>query len=245
MAGRILVSGGKGALGSAVVSHFKSKKWWVASIDFHQNEVADLNILVDKNENLKDQQSKVKKSISLALKNDKLDTIICVAGGWMGGNAKNDLIKKTEMLWKQSVWSSLISADIAVDHLKDGGLLLLTGAHSALDSTPKMIGYGMAKSAVHHLAISLAGKDSGMPENSACVAILPMSLDTPMNRKMMPNADFSSWTVLDHLCSLFMDWSVGTRRPPNGSLITIVTRNNETKIIPHQKPMNITKNQMK
>lgn len=60
-----------------------------------------------------------------------------------------------------------------------------------------MIGYGAAKAAVHHLTKSLSGKDSGLPTNAAAVAILPITLDTPMNRKWMPKADFSTWTPLE------------------------------------------------
>jgi dihydropteridine reductase len=59
-----------------------------------------------------------------------------------------------------------------------------------------MIGYGMAKSAVHHLTKSLAGQNSGLPAESLVVAILPITLDTPMNRKWMADADFSTWTPL-------------------------------------------------
>ncbi len=36
-----------------------------------------------------------------------------------------------------------------------------------------MIGYGMAKAAVHQLVASLSQPKSGMPENSSVVAILP------------------------------------------------------------------------
>lgn len=36
-----------------------------------------------------------------------------------------------------------------------------------------MIGYGMAKGAVHQLCQSLAGKDSGMPSGAAAIAVLP------------------------------------------------------------------------
>jgi hypothetical protein len=36
-----------------------------------------------------------------------------------------------------------------------------------------MIGYGMAKAAVHQLVKSLAAPGSGLPENSKAVAILP------------------------------------------------------------------------
>lgn len=92
-----------------------------------------------------------------------------------------------------------ISAAIGANYLKPGGLLALTGANPALKGTPGMMGYGMAKAAVHQLTKSLAGKDSGLPDNSLVVAILPITLDTPMNRKWMPNGDFSSWTPLEFI----------------------------------------------
>lgn len=60
-----------------------------------------------------------------------------------------------------------------------------------------MIGYGMAKAAVHQLVKSLAAADSGLPNNSTVLAILPVTLDTPMNRKWMPKADHSTWTPMD------------------------------------------------
>lgn len=92
-----------------------------------------------------------------------------------------------------------ISATIGANYLKPGGLLALTGANPALKGTPGMMGYGMAKAAVHQLTKSLAGKDSGLPANSLVVAILPITLDTPMNRKWMPNGDVSSWTPLEFI----------------------------------------------
>lgn len=60
-----------------------------------------------------------------------------------------------------------------------------------------MIGYGLAKAAVHHLTKSLAEEKSGLPENSSVIAILPITLNTEMNRKWMPNADQGTWTPLD------------------------------------------------
>lgn len=119
-------------------------------------------------------------------------------------------------MWKQSVWSSLIATSVAAHHLKEGGLLTLTGAFAALQPTPGknlitltesvcyclqyivgMIGYGVAKSAVHHLTKSVAEESGGLPSNSCVLSILPITLDTPMNRKWMPKADFSTWTPLE------------------------------------------------
>jgi dihydropteridine reductase len=53
------------------------------------------------------------------------------------------------------------------------GLLVLSGAKAALKATPGMVGYGMAKAAVHHLTKSLAQPTSGLPTHAKVTAILP------------------------------------------------------------------------
>jgi dihydropteridine reductase len=74
------------------------------------------------------------------LKDEKLDAILCVAGGWAGGNASNkDFIKNADLMWKQSVWSSTISARLASQFLKQNGLLQLTGAAAVKKLTQKQI----------------------------------------------------------------------------------------------------------
>jgi dihydropteridine reductase len=52
----------------------------------------------------------------------------------------------------------------------------LTGALAALNPTPGMIGYGIAKSAVHHLVYDLAQPNGGLPEGAKVSAILPYVL---------------------------------------------------------------------
>ncbi|XP_042181561.1 dihydropteridine reductase isoform X2 [Oncorhynchus tshawytscha] len=152
-ANRVLVYGGRGALGSKIVQHFKSKGWWVASIDIVANEEANANVLVKLSESFTEQAGQVTADVAQLLGDQKVDAILCVAGGWAGGNC----------------------------------------------SSKGMVGYGMAKAAVHQLCQSLAGEDSGMPHGGVAVAILPVTLDTPMNRKFMPDADFGSWTPLEYI----------------------------------------------
>ncbi|KAJ3639606.1 hypothetical protein Zmor_002956 [Zophobas morio] len=234
-AGRVVVYGGRGALGSKCVSALKANNFWVGSIDLNENPEADLNIVLEKDSDLVQQEGTVLDKIKSALEGSKLDAVICVAGGWAGGNAAKDLIKNSDLMWRQSIWSSLISASIAAQHLKTGGVVTLTGAKAALEGTPGMIGYGMAKSAVHHLTKSLAGADSGLPENSLVVAILPITLDTPMNRKWMPKADFTTWTPLEFIAELFVEWIRGKNRPESGSLLQLVTKNSNTDVIPVHK----------
>nr|CAD7429021.1 unnamed protein product [Timema monikensis] len=215
----------------------------------------------------------------------------------------SDLVKNSDLMWRQSVWSSTIAASIAANHLKDGGLISLPGAKPALGATPGkymcsifpmlnfiphsftysfyscscsfayspsshpfapplshpqtsflssypslvslshyacpsplqgvvvigMIGYGMAKAAIHQLTKSLAADNSGLPPNCLAVAILPITLDTPMNRKWMPNADYATWTPLEFVADLFLRWTRGEDRPASGSLVNLVTKNYTTE----------------
>ncbi|CAG0913723.1 unnamed protein product [Notodromas monacha] len=231
--GRVLIYGGKGALGAACVSHFKSLNYWVGNIDLHVNEQADANVAVKPGDDWTSQASDVTAEVTGILEGQKLDAILCVAGGWAGGNvAASDCIKNADMMWKQSVWSSLIAAHIAGTHLKEGGLVAFCGAQPALKGTPGMIGYGMAKASVHQLVRSLAMKQSGLPANAISVAICPVTLDTPMNRKFMPNGDFGSWTPLDFVSGVFAKWTKHEDRPESGSLIQLMTKDGKTELVP-------------
>ncbi|XP_030420201.1 dihydropteridine reductase isoform X1 [Gopherus evgoodei] len=197
---RVLVYGGRGALGAKCVQYFRAKHWWVASIDLAENEEANASVVVKMTDSFTEQADQVTADVEKLLGEQKVDAILCVAGGWAGGSAKaKSLYKNSDLMWKQSVWTSTISSHLATKHLKEGGLLTLTGAKAALAGTPGMVGYGMAKGAVHQLCQSLAGANSGLPSGSTALAVLPVTLDTPVNRKSMPDADFSSWTPLEFL----------------------------------------------
>lgn len=196
-----------------------------------ENDKADANIVVEKDGDFVAQETQILSGVSAALKGEKLDAVVCVAGGWAGGNAEKDLAKNTDLMIKQSVWTSVISATVAANHLKESGVLVLTGAKPALGPTSGMIGYGMAKAAVHQLTKSLAQKGSGLPAGSLAVAILPITLDTPMNRKWMPNGDVSTWTPLEFVAELFLKWTKGSDRPVNGSLVQLITKDSKTELV--------------
>merc|ERR1712157_18665 len=122
----------------------------------------------------------------------------------------------SDLMWKQSVWSSTITAGLAATFLNNGGLVTLPGALPA-ESTPGMIGYGMAKAAVHQLTKSLGSEGSGLPEGATALCILPVTLDTPMNRKWMPKSDTTAWTTLEFIGELFHGCLTGgVERPTSG-----------------------------
>lgn len=94
-----------------------------------------------------------------------------------------------------------------------------------------MIGYGMAKAAVHHLCQSLAAPKGGLPNEASVVSILPVTLDTPMNRKWMPKADTSSWTPLEFVAEMMERWIEKEDRPASGSLVQLITEAGTTKLV--------------
>ncbi|CAH1720930.1 hypothetical protein AGLY_006438 [Aphis glycines] len=230
-AGKVLVYGGKGALGSTCISLLSSQKYWVGSIDLTQNENANANVIVERDATILEQETQILKELKSVLGSEKLDAVICVAGGWAGGSSSSDdFVKNTDLMLKQSVWSSVLASSIASKFLKPGGILVLTGAKAALGPTPGMIGYGLAKAAIHHLTKSLADENGGLPTGAQALSILPVTLDTPMNRKWMPKADTSTWTPLEFVAELFSKWIKNEERPPNGSLVQLNTKENKTTL---------------
>ncbi|KAJ2159917.1 hypothetical protein GGH16_005246 [Coemansia sp. RSA 560] len=201
-------------------------------IDFSINPDADDSVVVpDHSQTLNDQGTRISADIGDLLSGSKADAVLCVAGGWQGGNAaSSSFLSNAELSLKQSVNTSLIAAHIAAHHLKPSGLLALTGAVPAQQGgTPGMIGYGMAKAAVHHLVASLAMDGSGIP-SPRIVGILPQTLDTPGNRSAMPKADFSSWTPLDTVAELLYNWASDCYACENGHLYTLITKNSVTSV---------------
>nr|KAJ3421497.1 hypothetical protein HK105_003298 [Polyrhizophydium stewartii] len=92
-----------------------------------------------------------------------------------------------------------------------------------------MIAYGLAKAAVHQLVKSASGPNSGLPAGAKVTAI---TLDTPMNRKFMPDADTSTWTPMDFVANKFLSWADGTEPVESGSLLRLVTADHKTELVP-------------
>jgi dihydropteridine reductase len=102
---------------------------------------------------------------------------------------------------------------VAQQFMSPNGLMVVLGATAALSPTPGMLGYGLAKAASHHLVQTLGAVTGKSIESKAVrqaakklrnrnpvldslsvLAILPTTIDTPSNRKAMPNGKFDQWT---------------------------------------------------
>ncbi|TDH64803.1 uncharacterized protein CCR75_006632 [Bremia lactucae] len=81
--------------------------------------------------------------------------------------------------------------------LESEGLLVLASATAALRATSLMVSYGASKAATHHL----------VAKKSSVLGVLPTTIDTPMNRKYIADADFSTWTKAEYIAAKMFEWS--------------------------------------
>jgi len=222
----VLVYGGTGALGVDVIKKFKEAGYTTFSVDFSKSNDATHSIILTK---------KFEDDVKLVLTElgklkAALDTVVCVAGGFVMGNIHDDnIFSNLDRMWNFNVQSAVAVSHVASKFLKEGGLLYLTGASGALKPTPGTLAYGISKVATHHLIASLAEPNSGLPKNVTVFGICPIMLDTQANRNAMPGADTSTWTPLPVLASKLLEWSTPGHYPPNGSLFEPRTAKGNTE----------------
>ena len=78
---KVLIYGGRGGLGSVLVSHFKSSSCDVISVDLHKNDEADENVLVNPKDDWMTQETVILEQVGKLIKSDgKLDAILNMAG---------------------------------------------------------------------------------------------------------------------------------------------------------------------
>jgi len=225
---RAVVVGGAGALGRAVVSRFAASGWETLSIDFAPNEEASKSLQLSKEKSWTSQAT----TLGEELKGTNADFVFCAAGGWAGGSVDSpEGLESLDQMWQMCVQSAATTAHLASQVLGQKGVVVFTGATAALspECTTGMIGYGMAKAATHHLVESLgSGQGSGLPADATVLGILPTTIDTEMNRKFMPDADFSTWTPATEIADKLYGWNTGADSPKSGTLVKMETQDFKT-----------------
>ena len=143
----------------------------------------------------------------------RLDVLVHTVGGFAGGQsiAETDDTTFQRMLDLNltSVFH-ILRASIPVLRQTGNGRLIAIGSRAALEPGAGVGAYSASKAAMVSLirTAALENKDSGLTAN----VILPGTIDTPANRKAMPNADFSKWVRPNSIASL-ITWLAGDAGP--------------------------------
>lgn len=124
-----------------------------------------------------------------------IDIAILTAGGFaMGDLAETGMSDIHQQLRLNFETTYHAARPIFLEMLKKGrGRIFMTGSRPGLDmrNGKGMVSYSLSKSLVFRLAELMNEEAKGT--NVVVTVLVPSIIDTPQNRKSMPDADFSAW----------------------------------------------------
>jgi NAD(P)-dependent dehydrogenase (short-subunit alcohol dehydrogenase family) len=103
-----------------------------------------------------------------------------------------------------------------------GGRIVNVAARPALAPTGGMIAYSTAKAGVASLTQCLAAEV--LAEGILVNAVVPSIIDTPVNRKSMPDADFSAWPKAEQIAETIRFLASPANALTSGTLVPVYGR---------------------
>jgi len=152
----------------------------------------------------------------------RLDVLVHLLGGFRGGES---VAETDDATWEQmrdlNVTSGFYVLRAAVPHLRKSGKgrIVAVGSLTAVEPHPQLGAYITFKAALAMLVrtVALENKDAGLTAN----VVLPGTIDTPANRKAMPNADFSKWIQPRDVVNLVLSLTADRASKITGTAIPI------------------------
>ena len=138
-------------------------------------------------------------------KHKTIHAALLLVGGFAAGNIyttdRASLMKmyslnfETTYLLARPVFSQMVKQS-------SGGRMVFIGARPSLQAKDGkgLLAYALSKSLIFKLSEYLNAE--GADKNVVTSVVVPSTLDTPLNRKAMPDADFSSWVAPESVADI-------------------------------------------
>lgn len=193
-----IVTGASGNMGQAVVRKFIAEGYKVIGtiipndpvpMDFPAESFE--KIVVD----LMNEENSERFIASIISKYGSVDAAILTVGGFAMGTiaeTKTSDIAKQYKLNFETAYNA--ARPIFMQMLKQkSGRIFIIGSRPGLEakSSKGMVAYGLAKSLIFRLAELM--NDEAKGTNVVTSVVIPSTIDTPQNRKAMPDADPAKW----------------------------------------------------
>jgi NAD(P)-dependent dehydrogenase (short-subunit alcohol dehydrogenase family) len=193
-----IITGASGNLGQAVIRKFLSEGYNVIGTVIPNDPVV-LDITDKKFEaviaDLMNEESSQQFITTVIEKYGQIDAAILTVGGFaMGKIAETktaDILKQYKLNFETAY---NIARPVFTQMIEQGyGRIFMVGSRPGLNAgnSKGMIAYGLAKSLVFRLAELM--NDEAKGTNVVTSVLVPSTIDTPQNRKSMPDVDFSKW----------------------------------------------------
>jgi NAD(P)-dependent dehydrogenase (short-subunit alcohol dehydrogenase family) len=194
----VIITGANGNLGSAVTKEFLDKGYSVVATVANESmkkDIPDHEGLEVQVVNLSDELATDSFVQSVIAKYKKVDGALLLVGGFAMGNiavTSGDEIKKQIALNFETAY--YVTRPL-YQHMmgNNQGRIIFIGARPALVAAQgkDLLAYGLSKSLLFKLAEYLNEEAKG--KNVTVTVIAPSTLDTPINRKSIPDVDPSIW----------------------------------------------------
>lgn len=151
-----------------------------------------------------------------------LDALVNIAGTFRWEKLADGNPDTYDLLYRVNLRTAVAASKAALAHLPDGGRIVNIGAAAALKAGAGMGAYTASKSGVMRFTEALAEelKERGITVN----AVLPSIIDTPPNRKDMPDADFAKWVTPEQLADVIVFLLSEQASAITGALIPVTGR---------------------
>lgn len=220
----VLVAGGTGALGAAVVSELLDSGYAVTAtwIDDRERErIAPSDGLTLTQADLLDPSSAAAAVSSV----DGLTAVINLVGGFaMGPKVEDTDLAGFEHMLRLNLVPAFNLAHAAMPRLVEagGGAFLCVSARAALEPFSGASGYVTAKAAVLAFVRALHAEYAGDGVRSN--AIVPSVIDTPANRASMPKADPAKWVAPAEIARVVRFLVSDDSAPTSGAAVPVYGR---------------------
>jgi NAD(P)-dependent dehydrogenase (short-subunit alcohol dehydrogenase family) len=223
----VLITGAAGNLGRVVANAFAARGANLVLVDLRRESLerafgAESERRLFAPTNLLD-QAEVDATVTAAIQRFKRIDVLCnIAGGFRAGAPVHETSDETwNLLFDLNARTVLRTARAAVPRMLEsgGGKIVNVGAYAAQKGVAQMGAYVAAKSAVIRLTEAMAAELREKNINVNCV--LPTIIDTPENRKAMPNADPRRWVSPEDLANTIAFLASDDARAIHGAALPV------------------------
>ncbi len=131
-----------------------------------------------------------------------IDMAVMIVGGFQMGNLRETSLDNFEKMYRLNFVTAYNTARpvyLQMEKQSGGGQLVFIGARPTMNAgtAKSMVGYSLSKSLVFRLSEII--NEDGKDKNISSAVVVPSIIDTPPNRKAMPDADYSKWVRAEEI----------------------------------------------
>jgi NAD(P)-dependent dehydrogenase (short-subunit alcohol dehydrogenase family) len=221
-----LITGGAGSLGNATVSTFLKAGWRVVAPvrGGSAGRVPEGAVTVEG-----DLADAADVAAATAVAVSEGDAPLTAVINLVGGFAAPGLIAETpveqfEAMLSLNLRPTYLVTAAALPHLvaAGGGSIVCVSSRAAVSPFPGAAGYVTSKAAV--LAFASAVSVEYGKRGVRCNTVLPSVIDTPANRRDMPDADFGRWVTGEQIADVILFLASESSAPTSNAQIPVYGR---------------------